>query len=152
MWNAWPPLATAFRIGDEVARARSSCPRQCAAHSERDLWSVLVAPSPRLLIFLMSMTLGIFWIGQQTQLNQFARADRNLALNSYYLLCAVCRSRFRPRSLPSFTIGWRLSSTGSIFCRRRRPLLFQYLLQHRRDCSGASEPRRRPKILLGLVL
>lgn len=54
-------------------------PANDAAHSERDLWRVLVAPSPRLLIFLMSMTLGIFWIGQQTQLNQFARADRNLA-------------------------------------------------------------------------
>jgi uncharacterized membrane protein len=25
------------------------------------------------------MTNGIFWVGQQTQLNQFARADRNLA-------------------------------------------------------------------------
>jgi Endosomal/lysosomal potassium channel TMEM175 len=58
-------------------------PANDAAHSERDLRRdlrrVLVAPSPRLLIFLMRMTLGIFWIGQQTQLNQFARADRNLA-------------------------------------------------------------------------
>jgi uncharacterized membrane protein len=54
-------------------------PANDAAHSERDLWRVLVAPSPRSLIFLMSMTLAIFWIGQQTQLNQLARADRNLA-------------------------------------------------------------------------
>ena len=54
-------------------------PANDAAHSERDLRRVLVAPSPRLLIFHTRMTLGIFWIGQQTQLNQFARADRNLA-------------------------------------------------------------------------
>jgi hypothetical protein len=70
-------------------------------------------------------------------------------LNPYYLLCAVCRSRFRPRAPRSFTMGWRLSSTGSIFCHRRRPVLFQYLLQHRRDCSGASELRRRPQDFVG---
>jgi uncharacterized membrane protein len=52
-------------------------PASDAVHSERDLWQALLALSPRLLIFLMSvMTLGIFWVGQQTQLNYFARADR----------------------------------------------------------------------------
>jgi uncharacterized membrane protein len=51
-----------------------------AIRSERDLWHALVVLPPRLIIFLMSvMTNGIFWVGQQTQLNQFARADRNLA-------------------------------------------------------------------------
>jgi uncharacterized membrane protein len=51
-----------------------------AIHSDHDLWHALIALSPRLLIFLMSvMTNGIFWVGQQTQLNHFARADRNLA-------------------------------------------------------------------------
>jgi uncharacterized membrane protein len=48
-------------------------PANDAVHTESDLWRVLIALSPRLLVFLMSvMTLGIFWIGQQTQLNQFA--------------------------------------------------------------------------------
>jgi uncharacterized membrane protein len=51
-----------------------------AIHSEHDLCRALVALSPRLVIFIMSvMTNGIFWVGQQTQLNYFARADRNLA-------------------------------------------------------------------------
>ncbi len=55
-------------------------PASGAIHSEQDLWRALVALSPRLVIYLMSfLTLGIFWIGQQTQLNHFARADRNLA-------------------------------------------------------------------------
>jgi len=41
-----------------------------AVHSEYDLWRALVALSPRLLTYLMSfLTLGIFWAGQQTQLN-----------------------------------------------------------------------------------
>jgi len=36
--------------------------------------------APRLLVYLMSfLTLGIFWVGQQTQLNQFERADRDLS-------------------------------------------------------------------------
>lgn len=34
---------------------------------------------PRLIPYLMSfMTLGIFWVGQQTQLSALARSDRNL--------------------------------------------------------------------------
>ena len=50
-------------------------PAADAVHSERDLWHVLVALSPRLVIFLMSvMTLGIFWIGQQTHLNHPRRS------------------------------------------------------------------------------
>lgn len=61
-----------------------------AIHSERDLWHALVVLTPRLLIFLMSiMTNGIFWVGRHTQLNQFARADRNLAWIHIAFLCAV---------------------------------------------------------------
>lgn len=74
-----------------------------AAHSERDLWRLLLALSPRLLIFLMSMmTLGIFWVGQQTQLNHFARADRNLAWIHIAFLCAVCLVPFSTSLLAEF--------------------------------------------------
>lgn len=31
------------------------------------------------------MTLGIFWVGQQTDSNHFARADRNLGLDTHRL-------------------------------------------------------------------
>ena len=45
-------------------------PAMEAMHSERELWRAPVALSPRLVMYMMSfMTLGIFWIGQQTQLN-----------------------------------------------------------------------------------
>jgi len=65
-------------------------PAREAIHSEADLGQALVALSPRLLVFLMSvMTIGIFWVGQQTQLNHFARADRNLAWIHIAFLCAV---------------------------------------------------------------
>jgi len=50
-----------------------------AIHSEQDLWRALVASAPRFLMHLMSfLTLGIFWVGQQTQLNHLARSDRHL--------------------------------------------------------------------------
>ncbi len=48
--------------------------------SDAALWNALVAIAPRFVTYLLSfLTLGIFWSGQQTQLNYFARADRNLA-------------------------------------------------------------------------
>ncbi len=74
-----------------------------AVHSEGDLWRVLVALSPRLLIFLMSvMTLGIFWVGQQTQLNHFARADRNLSWIHISFLCAVSLTPFSTSLLAEY--------------------------------------------------
>jgi uncharacterized membrane protein len=78
-------------------------PAREAVHSEHDLWHLLLALSPRLIIFLMSvMTLGIFWVGQQTQLNYFARADRNLAWIHIAFLCAVCLVPFSTSLLAEF--------------------------------------------------
>ena len=80
-----------------------------AIHSERDLWHALVVLSPRILIFLMSvMTNGIFWVGQQTQLNHFARADRNLAWIHIAFLCAVSLTPFTTSLLAEF-IHYRIA-------------------------------------------
>jgi len=55
-------------------------PAASTIHGERDLLGALAPLAPRLLVYLMSfLTLGIFWVGQQTQLNQFERADRDLS-------------------------------------------------------------------------
>jgi uncharacterized membrane protein len=78
-------------------------PASEAIHSERDLWHALVALSPRLVIFLMSMmTNGIFWVGQQTQLNHFARSDRNLAWNHIAFLCCICLTPFTTSLLAEY--------------------------------------------------
>jgi len=78
-------------------------PLREAVHSEHDLWRMLVALSPRLVIFLMSvMTNGIFWVGQQTQLNQFARADRNLAWIHIGFLCCISLTPFTTSLLAEF--------------------------------------------------
>jgi uncharacterized membrane protein len=84
-------------------------PAANAIHSEHDLWQALILLSPRLLIFLMSvMTLGIFWVGQQTQLNHFARSDRNLAWIHIAFLCAVCLVPFTTSLLAEF-IHYRIA-------------------------------------------
>lgn len=49
-------------------------------HGEKELWHTLAEAVPQLISYLMSfMTLGIFWNGQQAQLNSFTRSDRNLS-------------------------------------------------------------------------
>jgi uncharacterized membrane protein len=84
-------------------------PAAAAIHSERDLWQALVMLSPRLLIFLMSvMTIGIFWVGQQTQFNHFARSDRNLAWIHIAFLCAVSLTPFTTSLLAEF-IHYRIA-------------------------------------------
>jgi uncharacterized membrane protein len=74
-----------------------------AIHSEHDLGHALIALTPRLIVFLMSvMTNGIFWVGQQTQLNHFARTDRNLAWIHIAFLCAVSLTPFSTSLLAEF--------------------------------------------------
>src|SRR5437879_1473126 len=59
--------------------------------TEQDLLNALIQLLPRFLPYFMSfLTLGIFWVGQQTQLNQFAKSDRNLTwIHLGFLLTVV---------------------------------------------------------------
>jgi uncharacterized membrane protein len=59
-------------------------------HSAHELWSALVPMKLHLLIWIMSfLTLGIFWVGQQTQLNYLEKSDRDLAWIHLAFLLAV---------------------------------------------------------------
>jgi uncharacterized membrane protein len=74
-----------------------------AVHGEHELWRALVALSPRLVMYLMSfMTLGIFWIGQQTQLNHLARSDRSLSWIHIGFLFPVSITPFSTTLLAEF--------------------------------------------------
>jgi uncharacterized membrane protein len=78
-------------------------PASGAIHSEFDLWGALVALLPRFIPYFMSfLTLGIFWVGQQTQLNRFARSDRNLAWIHLGFLLAVSLMPFSTALLAEF--------------------------------------------------
>ena len=59
-------------------------------HSEHDLLNALLALTPRLITYLMSfLTLGIFWLGQQVQLDRLSRSGRDLVWIHLGFLCAV---------------------------------------------------------------
>ena len=51
-----------------------------AVHNESELWRGLTALAPRLLMYMMSfLTLGIFWNGQQAQLNHLDRSHGSIS-------------------------------------------------------------------------
>jgi uncharacterized membrane protein len=67
------------------------------------LWQALIALLPRIAVYLMSfVTLGIFWVGQQTQLNFFTRTDRHLTWINLAFLFAVSLMPFSTGLLASF--------------------------------------------------
>jgi uncharacterized membrane protein len=70
-------------------------PAADAVHSEADLWHALIALAPRLLVYLMTfLTLGIFWVGQQTQLNYLERGSRELSWTYLGFLFCVTLTPF----------------------------------------------------------
>jgi uncharacterized membrane protein len=74
-----------------------------AIQHEQALWNELFGLAPNILTYLMSfLTLGIFWVGQQTQLNHFARSDRNLAWIQLAFLLAVTLLPFSTGLLSAF--------------------------------------------------
>jgi uncharacterized membrane protein len=78
-------------------------PARDLIHSEADLWRALLAMAPQVVVYLMSFgTLGIFWIGQQTQLNHLARSDRPLTWIHLGFLFAVTLMPFSTRLLVDF--------------------------------------------------
>jgi TMEM175 potassium channel family protein len=77
--------------------------------SEQDLWNGLLTLGPRLVTYLLSfLTLGIFWNGQQTQLNLFATADRDLTWIQVAFLATVALMPFSTSLLAEF-ITFRLA-------------------------------------------
>src|SRR6476661_5287729 len=71
--------------------------------NDGDLLNALANIGPRLITYLMSfMTLGIFWVGQQTQLNHMARSDRNFTWMHIGFLLAVTLMPFSTGLLADF--------------------------------------------------
>ena len=74
-----------------------------AVHGERDLALALVALGPQFVMYLMSfLALGIFWVGQQTQLNFLHRSDRNFTWIHLAFLMAVAIMPFSTKLLARF--------------------------------------------------
>src|SRR5450631_4426478 len=69
-------------------------------HSQGELWHTLAGATPQLISYMMSfMTLGIFWNGQQSQLNSFTHSDRHLSWIHIAFLFLVSVMPFSTRLL-----------------------------------------------------
>jgi uncharacterized membrane protein len=78
-------------------------PAAAAVRNEHDLWAALAILAPRLIPYAMSfLTLGIFWVGQQTQLSYIGRGDRNFAWIQIVFLLAVSLTPFSTALLAEF--------------------------------------------------
>ena len=73
------------------------------ATTEGQLWDTMRGLGPHALIYAMSfMTLGIFWLGQGTQVGQLARSNRNYVWIHLVFLFAVTMVPFSTLLLGSF--------------------------------------------------
>jgi uncharacterized membrane protein len=78
-------------------------PAAAAVHGERDLLAALWLLAPRLLVYMLSfLTLGIFWLGQQTQLNFVERSDRQFSWIHLAFLFAVTMTPFSTALMAEF--------------------------------------------------
>ena len=79
-----------FAVGMTLLVLGLSVPTLRAGASEGDLWHALLELSPNVLVYTMSfMTLGIFWVGQGTQLNLLARSNRHYSWLQLAFLLSV---------------------------------------------------------------
>lgn len=84
-------------------------PVAAVIHGEAGLGRALLDLAPHLLVYLMSfLTLGIFWVGQQTQLNHLERGNRTLAWIHLGFLFAVTLMPFSTGLIGTF-IAYRVA-------------------------------------------
>jgi len=92
-----------FSVGMTLLVLGLAVPAVSAARSEGDLWHLLLGLGPNVLVYTMSfMTLGIFWVGQGTQLNLLARSNRNYSWLQLVFLFAVTLVPFSTALLARF--------------------------------------------------
>ncbi len=92
-----------FAVGMTLLLLDLKAPAAEAIAGEAALWHALLDLAPRLLVYLLSfITLGIFWVGQQTQLNQMERSDRHFTWLNLAFLFAVTLTPFSTGLMAEF--------------------------------------------------
>lgn len=77
-----------------------------ARESDHLAWRALTELTPHFLPYVMSfMTLGIFWIGQQSQFNHFARTNRNLTWIHLTFLALISLLPFSTNFLAEYAMA-----------------------------------------------
>lgn len=96
-----------FAVGMTLLVFDLHVPTVEAIHGEADLGRALLGLAPRLLVYMLSfLTLGIFWIGQQAQLNVLRAADRDLTWLHLAFLFAVTLMPFSTALVAEFAALW----------------------------------------------
>jgi uncharacterized membrane protein len=94
-----------FAVGMTLLVLGLAVPDVSTVQSEGDLLGTLSHLLPSIITYIMSfVTLGIFWVGQQTQINQLARSDRNLTWIHLAFLLAVTLVPFSTGLLAHFIL------------------------------------------------
>ncbi len=92
-----------FAVGMTLLVLDLHTPAAELVHSDADLRAALAHLAPRLIIYLLSfMTLGIFWVGQQTQLNAVARGSRDYTWMQLGFLVCVTLMPFSTQLMAEF--------------------------------------------------
>jgi len=92
-----------FAFAATVLVLEFRAPEPADVHSETELLMALAASAHRLLPWLLSLlTLGIFWVAQQTQLSQLARSNRDLTWLHLVFLAITTVLPFSTRLLADF--------------------------------------------------
>jgi uncharacterized membrane protein len=78
-------------------------PATAMVHTDAALLQALWKLAPQVLVYLMSfLTLSIFWVGQQTQLNHFTGTDRDLSWVHLLFLFLVSLMPFSTSLMSAF--------------------------------------------------
>jgi uncharacterized membrane protein len=76
---------------------------KAATTTDSQLWDALSKLGPNILVYVMSfMTLGIFWVGQGTQIGRLARSDRHYVWIQLAFLLSVTLVPFSTALLASY--------------------------------------------------
>ena len=125
-------------------------PAREAIHSEAELWRALTTLGPQMAAYLMSfLTLGIFWNGQQAQLNACERTDRHITWLHIAFLFAVSLMPFSTRLLSEF-IRYRVA----LLCYWANIVLLGLMLLAAWRCtlrSGALKEGTQPELDKAIV-
>ena len=92
-----------FSVGMTLLVLNLAVPAFNHQPTEGELWHELVRLGPSVLIYTMSfMTLGIFWVGQSTQVGQLVQSNRHYAWLQLAFLFAVTLLPFSTALLAHF--------------------------------------------------
>jgi uncharacterized membrane protein len=93
-----------FGVGMTLLVLDLRLPAAEVIHSNHALSTALLSVLPQLAMYMMSfMTLGIFWVGQQTQLSHLERSDRHLTWINIAFLFPVTLMPFSTKLMAEFS-------------------------------------------------